>query len=479
MLQKTAILTFTFLLACAYAQNETYYDEPGYSQNSSETHIVKRGETLYAISKKYGVSVRDIMQTNQLRNSVIKVGQRLNIETYEINNSNRRMASRSQDSNSDLKSGGLKVDGPRTYYKVQRGDNIYAIASQFGVLVDEIREWNGISNIYVGQTLIVGQNDIARIPSYRPAPEEDTREDEAIYRKLSSRTSSRSLNQQPQRRTQSRYDRSENRTSISSYRQRAPQIEDRNNYTERNYDRYENTYDDREVVDYRRNSSDYYRRNESTGNSASSSRYAQSEQIDDSRFFSSNDSRRVNSLYENTNDYQRDYRDTYQDDYNDNYQRDYNDDYESSNKRIVRAADINAGSRAGVLYEYVGEDSYTTEDKYSTPNNNRYESKMNARTVAPAVGTNTSSYSKSADLTGDFTELKSKKATNNRFYAFHNSLPIGSKVKMRIPKNEGYVEVEIIDRLPSYERVMIGLSPACTAILEGAGNPHTVTITAN
>ncbi len=43
------------------------------------THVVKKGDTLYGISKKYAVSVQEIMQLNNLKNTNIAIGQVLNL----------------------------------------------------------------------------------------------------------------------------------------------------------------------------------------------------------------------------------------------------------------------------------------------------------------------------------------------------------------------------------------------------------------
>lgn len=448
MLQKTAILTITFLLACAYAQNSTYYDEPGYSSSEPETHIVKRGETLFRIAKKYGMTVTEIKRANQLRSDIIKIGQRLEVNSGD---SNKRYANRSQDNVRGLESGGQIVEGSRTFYKVQRDDNIYAIASEFGVLVDEIREWNGISTVRAGQTLIVGKNDVARIPSYRPAPQEDSyARDSDLYRKSSYRTSSRSLNS-----------RTRNQSSNARYSKRdeEPSYAENMFYKKReSTPSYKDSYNNRRTADTY--DSQYTKRERNPAQSNRNRRYA-----DEERGSKSFNSSYNNSSFSNARKYDNqadDYDNRSNARYKDDYRDDYEDDYQ--NNRMPRAADIKYGGRAEVLYEYVGD-----IDKPDT--GDRFNSRQNARTAKPNP-----SNSNQINQTGDFTELRSKKATNNRFYAFHNSLPIGSKVKMLIPQNEGYVEVEIIDRLPSYERVMIGLSPACTAILEGAGNPHIVTI---
>ncbi len=45
--------------------------------NTSKIHLVKKGETLYAISRKYNISVAQIMQLNKMKNSNLAIGQKL------------------------------------------------------------------------------------------------------------------------------------------------------------------------------------------------------------------------------------------------------------------------------------------------------------------------------------------------------------------------------------------------------------------
>jgi LysM repeat protein len=42
-------------------------------------HVVRRGETLFSIAKKYGTSVSEIRIINSLRTTRIAIGQRLRI----------------------------------------------------------------------------------------------------------------------------------------------------------------------------------------------------------------------------------------------------------------------------------------------------------------------------------------------------------------------------------------------------------------
>jgi LysM repeat protein len=44
---------------------------------SPTVHVVKPGETLYRISRRYGVAVEKVRKWNKLPDDIIEVGQRL------------------------------------------------------------------------------------------------------------------------------------------------------------------------------------------------------------------------------------------------------------------------------------------------------------------------------------------------------------------------------------------------------------------
>ena len=100
---------------------------------SGITHVVQRGETLYSIARRYGVSMWTIAQANGIANpNRIYVGQRLVIPT-----------------------GGAQAG---TVHVVQPGETLYSIARRYGLDVWSIARANGITNlnyIYVGQRLVI------------------------------------------------------------------------------------------------------------------------------------------------------------------------------------------------------------------------------------------------------------------------------------------------------------------------------------
>jgi lipoprotein NlpD len=87
-LRKIAILLLLPLItgigACAY--NPKYAGKPRLVKQ--RLHLVKRGDTLFEIAKKYGVSVSSIKRKNSLKSSTISPGQRLSIPSKR--SSNRR-----------------------------------------------------------------------------------------------------------------------------------------------------------------------------------------------------------------------------------------------------------------------------------------------------------------------------------------------------------------------------------------------------
>ena len=54
-----------------------YVQETNASSSNSTTYTVRSGDTLWGISQRYGVTVNQLMQWNNLSGSLILVGQRL------------------------------------------------------------------------------------------------------------------------------------------------------------------------------------------------------------------------------------------------------------------------------------------------------------------------------------------------------------------------------------------------------------------
>ncbi|WP_417450250.1 peptidoglycan DD-metalloendopeptidase family protein [Kordiimonas sp.] len=94
------------------------------SSNSAGSHIVRKGETLYAISRRYDIPIRDLVSANNLRAPyTLAVGQRLQVPTSQM-------------------------------HTVAKGETGYSISRRYGVTVSALMKENGIRPPY---TLAVGQ----------------------------------------------------------------------------------------------------------------------------------------------------------------------------------------------------------------------------------------------------------------------------------------------------------------------------------
>jgi membrane-bound lytic murein transglycosylase D len=105
----------------------------------SNTHIVQSGETLWAISRKYEVSISEILEWNSLADSTsLKPGQELTItrQIQNLDNSKPVMAAS---------------------YTAQPGDTLFGVARTFGLTLDEIKSLNNkeSNELAVGEVLRV------------------------------------------------------------------------------------------------------------------------------------------------------------------------------------------------------------------------------------------------------------------------------------------------------------------------------------
>lgn len=105
------------------------------SNNSSGTHIIRKGETINSIAALYNISVSDLRKWNNLTNDNIQIGDKL-IVSSEIKN---------------VTTSKSKPD----YHIVQKGETLFSISKFYNVPVTRLKSLNGLtsSNIKVGERL--------------------------------------------------------------------------------------------------------------------------------------------------------------------------------------------------------------------------------------------------------------------------------------------------------------------------------------
>ena len=121
---------------------------------------VKRGDNLSTIAQKYDVAVDDIKKWNNIRGNKVAYGKNLKINGVESDQKETAVAK----VEIDIK--GVHKDSlaTPTFYIVQKGDNLSAIAKKFNITLADIKEWNKLtnSNVHLGTSLQVAKNPITK-----------------------------------------------------------------------------------------------------------------------------------------------------------------------------------------------------------------------------------------------------------------------------------------------------------------------------
>jgi len=118
--------------------------EPTVSTPTSVSHIIKKGETLFSISKLYKISVEELKKINKLQTGNIRPGQELKISQISEPISNVALSK-------------SEIQKKVTTHKVISGESLFSIAKMYNVTTEELKKINDLtrSNIHAGQEIII------------------------------------------------------------------------------------------------------------------------------------------------------------------------------------------------------------------------------------------------------------------------------------------------------------------------------------
>lgn len=99
-------------------------------KDETEIYIVKKGDSLWSISKKYNITVDELIELNDLTTINLQIGDKLLVP---------------------------KITNEETVYTVKRGDTLWSIARDNNITVQSLKEKNNLTSnlLSIGQQLII------------------------------------------------------------------------------------------------------------------------------------------------------------------------------------------------------------------------------------------------------------------------------------------------------------------------------------
>lgn len=116
-------------------------------------HTIQAGETIFRVSKIYGVSVDDIKIWNNLSKNIVVIGQELMI----LGGTTKPATTPTQILPPTKKYNAPITQSNSQYHILQAGETVFRLSKLYGVTIEEIVKWNNIKGfaVSVGQRLVV------------------------------------------------------------------------------------------------------------------------------------------------------------------------------------------------------------------------------------------------------------------------------------------------------------------------------------
>ena len=159
----------------------------------TQNHVVKKGDTLYALGRMYNMSAKEIQELNNLSNSSLSIGQVLKVKAKPKPKTPAPAAASpaavpqntpaAVPSTPAVQSPPLSPERPAPrisrsslsadfFYEIQRGDNLYQISKKHNITMNDLIAWNDFAD--AGVSIYPGQRVIIKDPASTPAAQQET-----------------------------------------------------------------------------------------------------------------------------------------------------------------------------------------------------------------------------------------------------------------------------------------------------------------
>ena len=159
----------------AQAQSSPSDTPSALSEESPTAYTVRSGDTLYTIAREHHVTIKAILQANELdRHSIIKVGQHLTIPVGSPASGEKRRHTQKATARVVPTTTQLSKKAPKGSYIVQEGDTLFSIARKNHIVISKLMALNHLGltdRLRVGQVLNVSAqgNFVATVPEKKAA----------------------------------------------------------------------------------------------------------------------------------------------------------------------------------------------------------------------------------------------------------------------------------------------------------------------
>lgn len=151
------------------------------SEEERTIHRVEAGESLFAISRMYNVTIAEIQQWNNLENTALEAGHELVIFRSEVTQMNQapppsisEMEEMAEEERTSIVRQLGEAGSDSESYLVRSGDTLYQIARDHDMTVNELQQLNNLTDdmLRVGQRIMVRR--VRTAPSVAEGAEDST-----------------------------------------------------------------------------------------------------------------------------------------------------------------------------------------------------------------------------------------------------------------------------------------------------------------